>query len=593
MAYLCSRFFNHITQKAGYRSRSCTNIIMNTAFILLIIVALLGLLGLLVLLRYLYIRSMRIRNRLQMASVFTNISHELLTPLTVISASVEHLRAREPRFATDYALMELNVERMTRLLQQILETSKSQSGELKLMVSQGDVMEYIRQTAVCIEPLMRKKNLEFSIKCDPHSMMGWIDTDKVDKIIYNLLSNAFKYTNAPGKVTLEAYTNDKYDHVTICVSDTGIGFSPEQRRKLFHRFHDGDYRRVKASGTGLGLALTRELVFLHGGTIDCDTEEGKGTTFTVTLPITKEHYNPAQIDRSHTIDLSTPRTAIIDLPALSREREEPKPTIDTTPGEDAYHILLVEDNKELLMLMKTMMGSHYHITTASNGRIAMEVVQREEPDLIVADVMMPEMSGNELTRQIKTSEELNHIPIILLTAKTSEEDRKESMLLGADDYINKPFRLGDLELRINNLVENRRRILRERVTALVNNTPEAGQQQQPTADELFLTKVRKCVMAHLDDADFDRDAFAAEMGMSASTLYNRLRSLTGLNVTAFIRTLRMKEARRLAEEQPDLRVSDLAYKVGFRDPKYFATCFKKEFGIQPSEMLKANDQQGL
>lgn len=558
---------------------------MTTVYTILFIVALLVLV---LLLRYLYVRSIRIRNRLQMTRVFTNISHELLTPLTVISASVEHMRAREPRFATDYALMELNVERMTRLLQQILETSKSQSGELKLLVSQGDVMEYIRQTALCIEPLMRKKDLEFTIKCSPHSMMGWIDTDKVDKIIYNLLSNAAKYTHTPGKIALEVHTNDKFDHVIISVSDTGIGFSPEQRRKLFHRFHDGDYRRVKASGTGLGLALTRDLVYLHGGTIDCDSEEGQGTTFTVTLPITKERFNATQIDRSHAIDLSTPKTAIIDLPALSDDKDEmPQLIIDAKPSEDAYHILLVEDNKELLMLMKTMMSGHYHITTATNGREALDEVRREEPDIIVADVMMPVMDGNELTRQIKGTEELNHLPIILLTAKTAEEDRKASMLLGADDYINKPFRLGDLELRINNLVENRRRILRERMMALSGDSSSEEEQLPPTADELFLSKVQACVMAHLDDADFDREAFASDMGMSASTLYNRLRSLTGLNVTNFIRNIRMKEARRLAERQPDLRVSDLAYKVGFRDPKYFATCFKKEFGMQPSEMLQS------
>jgi len=520
-----------------------------------------------------------------MTHVFTNISHELLTPLTVISATVEHMRSKEPRFATDYALMELNVERMTRLLQQILETSKSQSGELKLLVSQGDVMEYIRQTAVCIEPLMRKKDLVFSIKCSPKSMMGWIDTDKVDKIIYNLLSNAAKYTHTPGKITLEANTNDNYDHVIIKVSDTGIGFSTEQRQRLFHRFHDGDYRRVNASGTGLGLALTRDLVYLHGGTIKCESEEGVGSTFTVTLPITKERYSPAQIDKSQPIDLSTPRTAIIDLPALTSEKEEQQTAIYTTPDENAYHILLVEDNKELLMLMKTMMSSHYHITTATNGLEALEAVRREEPDLIVADVMMPEMNGNELTQKIKGTEEFNHLPIILLTAKTSEEDRKESMLLGADDYINKPFRLGDLELRINNLVENRRRILRERLTAITDNSTET-QEQPPTADELFLAKIHDCVMAHLSDADFDREAFASDMGMSASTLYNRLRALTGLNVTTYIRDIRMKEARRLAETQTDLRVSDLAYRVGFRDPKYFATCFKKEFGIQPSEMMQ-------
>ena len=204
---------------------------MSAVYIILIIVAILVLV---LLMLDLHNRSVRLKNSLQMTSVFTNISHELLTPLTVIAASVEHLRAQEPRYATDYALMELNVERMTRLLQQILETSKSQSGELKLRVSQGDVMEYIRQTAVCIEPLMRKKDLEFTIKCSPHSMMGWIDTDKVDKIIYNLLSNAAKYTHTPGKVSLEAQTNENYDHVIIRIADTGIGIAEE------HHSSDGD-----------------------------------------------------------------------------------------------------------------------------------------------------------------------------------------------------------------------------------------------------------------------------------------------------------------------------------------------------------------
>ena len=571
---------------------------MSAVYIILIIVAILVLV---LLMLDLHNRSVRLKNSLQMTSVFTNISHELLTPLTVIAASVEHLRAQEPRYATDYALMELNVERMTRLLQQILETSKSQSGELKLRVSQGDVMEYIRQTAVCIEPLMRKKDLEFTIKCSPHSMMGWIDTDKVDKIIYNLLSNAAKYTHTPGKVSLEAQTNENYDHVIIRIADTGIGISPKQRRKLFRRFHDGDYRRMKVSGTGLGLALSHDLILLHGGTISCDSEEGKGTTFTVTLPISKDNYAPEQIDTSHTIDLGTPRTAIIDLPALTdnADANDSKGLADSSsqnaqgdlqspslsPPNDAYRILLVEDNKELLMLMKTMLSSHYHIITATNGNEAMKEVLNEEPDLIVADVMMAEMDGNELTRQIKGSEELNHLPIILLTARNSEEDRKESMLLGADDYICKPFRLGDLMLRINNLVENRRRILRERMSA--TNEEPAKEQRPPTADEQFLAKMHSCVMKHLSDADFDRDAFAAEMGMSASTLYNRLRSLTGLNVTTYIRGIRMKEALRMAETQTDLRVSDLAYKVGFHDPKYFATCFKKEFGIQPSEVLQS------
>ena len=563
--------------------------------------------------RVVYRRSMRIRSRLQMDRVFTNISHDLLTPLTVISASVERLRSQEPRFATDYALMELNIERMTRLLQEILETSKSQSGELKLLVSQGDVMEYLRQTALCIEPLMRKKGLDFSVHCTPLSMMGWIDPDKVDKIIYNLLSNASKYTHAPGSVVLDAMTNKNYDHVIIRVTDTGIGISKDQMRHLFHRFHDGSYRQMQVSGTGLGLALTRDLVFLHGGTIDCESEEGKGTTFTVTLPISKDHFNPSQIDNSHGLDLSTPRSAIIDIPQIvgnvSSNGEKggavdgnvswpigASSMIQTEPDEDAYRILLVEDNEDLLMLMKTLLSSKYHILTAKNGHEALEIVSREELDLIVADIMMPELDGNEMTRELKESNEWNHLPIILVTAKTSDEDRKKSMLLGADDYVTKPFKLGDLELRINNLVENRRRILRERMSELEQRGEKGsngesgegwgGKTVELTADEIFLSKARECVISHLSDSEFDRDTFASEMGASGSTLYNRIRALTGMGVTTFIRSIRMSEAERLLKTQPDLRVSDLAYKVGFKDPKYFSTCFKKEFGVQPSELLK-------
>ena len=529
---------------------------------------------------FIYRRSVRIHNRLQMNLVFTNISHELLTPLTVISASIEKLREQEPKFTKDYALMELNVERMTRLLQQILETTKSQAGELKLRVSQGDVMEYIRQTALCIEPLMYKKGLNFTIQCNPKSMMGWIDTDKIDKIIYNLLSNAAKFTEAKGIVTLNVWTNKDFNPITIQVSDNGIGIPSGKIKGLFQRYYDGDYRWMQVNGTGLGLALTRELVYLHNGTIDCKSEEGKGTVFTVTIPISKEAYTPAQIDEQHAFDPTKPRKTIIDIRALELVPEQQ--IVPTTYGdqEGLYNILLVEDNEELLMLMKTLLCNKYNIRTATNGRQALEIIQKQDLDMIVSDVTMPEMDGNELTRQIKTNEEWNHLPVILISAKTSEEARKESMLIGADDFITKPFRLGDLELRINNIIENRKRIIREYATT------EAENKDRPlTADELFLQRAHECVMNHLSDSEFDRDTFAAEMGASGSTLYNKLRALTGMNISNFIRYARMKEAKRLAESQPDIRVSDLAYMVGFKDPKYFATCFKKDFGIQPSELI--------
>lgn len=523
-----------------------------------------------------------------MNQVFTNISHELLTPLTVISASIERLRDQEPKYAKDYALMDLNVERMTRLLQEILETSKSQAGELRLRVSQGDVMEYIRQTALCIEPLMYKKRLDFSIQCTPQSMMGWIDTDKVDKIIYNLLSNAVKFTKAHGSVSIRVWTNKKYNRITIQVKDNGIGIPAERYKKLFHRYYDGDYRWMNVNGTGLGLALTRELVYLHNGMISCESKEGEGTTFTVTLPITKDAFTPAQIDEKHAFDPSKPHTTVVDIHALGLIQEEEEKVLPMvySAKEGLYNILLVEDNEDLLMLMKTLLSSKYNIQTATNGKEALEIIKKHHLDMIVSDVTMPEMDGNELTKIIKSNEEWSYLPIILISAKTTEEARKESMLIGADDFITKPFRLGDLELRINNIIENRKRIVGEHGTTDAEVHPL-------TADEEFLVKARECVMKHLSDSEFDRNTFAYEMGTSASTLFNKLRTLTGLNINNYIRTIRMNEAKRLATSQPGIRVSDLAYMVGFKDPKYFATCFKKDFGIQPSEIIGKAQEKSI
>ena len=555
---------------------------LQTVILLLIIAAAVGLffLG-----RELFQRGVRMKNRLQMSAIYTNITHELLTPLTVISASVDRLRLTAPDHEQDYDLMQLNIDRMVRLLQQILETSKSQSGELKLKVAQGDVMRYIQQTALCIEPLMAKKGLDFKIQCTPESMMGWIDTDKLDKIIYNLLSNAAKYTQGEnGKVTLQVRTSRKFDHIIINVSDNGIGIPQDKMKKLFHRFYDGEYRRQQTFGTGLGLALTRELVFLNGGTIDCQSEEGKGTTFTVTLPIRKEAFASSQIDETHKVDINQAHSAILDIANRMHQQEIAEVEPEDNADSDAYHLLVVEDNVELLMLMTQLLSSKYHVKTATNGKEALEIIHKEELDIIISDVMMPVMDGLELTQELKNDPNYQHLPIILLTAKTQDENRAEALQLGADSYVTKPFKLSDLELRINNIVENRKRIKEEFINqgAVFQKTDE-----EPSPDDLFLKQAMECVHQHLDDSDYDREAFAADMGASSSKLYNKLRALTGMNVSSFIRDIRLKEAMRMAKQHPQLRVSDLAYSVGFKDPKYFATCFKKEFGVQPSEYIES------
>ena len=558
---------------------------LQTVIIILIVIAVVALffLG-----REVIQRGIRVRHRLQMSAIYTNITHELLTPLTVISASVDRLREKEPSNEQDYDLMQLNIERMVRLLQQILETSKSQSGELKLRVGQGDVMQYIRQTAVCIEPLMAKKGLEFKIECVPESMMGWIDTDKLDKIIYNLLSNAAKYTQGEnGQVLLQVHTNKRYDHIIIKVSDNGIGIPQDKMKKLFHRFYDGEYRQQQTIGTGLGLALTRELVYLHGGTIECDSKEGVGTTFTVTLPISKESFSASQIDEQYKIDINMARSAILDIANRMQNEQPQELEVSYVVDDDAYKLLIVEDNVELLMLMNQLLSAKYHVYTASNGKEALKIIKKEELDIIISDVMMPVMDGLTLTKRVKSDSNYQHLPIILLTAKTQDEDRNEALQIGVDSYVTKPFKMSDLELRINNIVKNRNRVREEfkEKLAKLETLQVKAEPTKPTVDDPFLRQAMDCVYKQLDNSEYDRFALASDMGASVSSLYNKLRELTGLSITNFIRDIRMKEAMRLAQQNPQIRVSDLAYKVGFKDPKYFSTCFKKEYGSLPTEFL--------
>ena len=549
-------------------------------------------------------RNSKLRQKAQMNMMFTSITHELLTPLTILSASIEHLRDVEPKHKLQYALMEINIQRSVRLLQQVLETTKAQDGRLKLLVSHGDVMGYIRNTAQSIIPLMAKKHLKFSVKCQPESMMGWIDTDKLDKIIFNLLSNSAKYTTGEnGLVELNVRTNDRYDRIFIEIRDNGCGIPESRKKHLFELFYDGEYRRFNTMGTGLGLSLTRELVYLNNGTISYESEEGKGTTFYITLPINKESFDLTQIDEKNKVDINKPMSAVLDLGEeesllendfvltdkisknVATDTMKPKEIADSS-DEDAYTILVVEDNLELLMLMKQLLSRKYKVETARHGREAVELIEKTELDLIISDVMMPVMDGYELVKYVKNSVGYRHLPIIMLTAKTQETDKMDALTVGADEYMTKPFKMKELLLRIDNMIANRQRITREFKQQSIEEV-KVKNVTMPSPDNEFLEKAMTCVHNHLDDSDYDRDSFASDMGMSASSLYNKLRAVTGMNATSFIRDIRMKEACRLAKSTPGIRVSDLAYSVGYKDPKYFSTIFKKEFGMQPSEYIES------
>ena len=391
-----------------------------------------------------------------MNELFTNLAHELLTPLTILTASIDHTLGNSARHKDDYYTMILNIQRMQHLLQQILETSKQQSGNLKLLVANGDVMAHIRTTSRAVEPLMQKKGIDYCIQCTPSTMRGWIDTDKIDKIIFNLLSNAAKYTPANGKVWLTATTNKRFDKIYIEVKDTGAGMNSHQLKHLYEHFYDGDYRKHHTTGNGLGLAITRDLVSLHNGKIECESHEGVGTTFLVTLPINKEAYKKEQIDEINPISMATPEVAFIDNANM------PQPTDSTTDAdeqasEDAYKILVVDDNTELLYMLKRLLSATYHVRVALNGMEALEHVANHTFDLVISDVMMPKIDGYELTRRLKANTETCHLPIILLTACTQAESHEEALKAGADDYVTKPFTPMELLARVNSQLRRYRR----------------------------------------------------------------------------------------------------------------------------------------
>ena len=536
-------------------------------------------------------RRLTLRNRLHLQEVetykvqelnhvklqfFTNITHELMTPLTIISATLDELKEQLPTFGTLYHTMDINVQRLIRLLQQILEFRKAESGNLRLRVAQGNIALFVRHEAESFEPLIRKRQLHFSVVCEQEIMEAYFDRDKLDKILYNLLSNAAKYNHKEGFIQLSVKYAPTKGRVLITVKDNGKGISAEQQATLFQRFYEGDYRQSHTIGTGIGLSLTRDLVHLHRGTIWVESEVGQGTQFFVEIPIERAVYADEEV--IEIIEEATQKAAIADREAYEKAESAMQPQ-----GEETPCILLAEDNEELLSVMVGLLRREYRILQAVNGRQALEMIRTEDIDLVVSDIVMPEMDGMELTRQLKADIEVCHIPVILLTAKSTEEDRDEGYTAGADAYLTKPFNLSALHARIRNLLKNKERAANDFKKQLAFEIRDLNYTDM---DEKYLQNAIDCVNRHLDDPRFDVPQFISEMGTSRTTLHKKLKSLTGLNATGFVRNVRLKAACKIMDSNKTIRISELAYAVGFNDPKYFSICFKKEFGLQPTEYME-------
>lgn len=531
-------------------------------------------------LRY-YRNYVKTRSRLQMGVILANITHELLTPLAVISASVDELRQEVPDHEHTYSLIQNNISRLTRLLRQILEVRKSQAGQLRLKVQEGNLTAFIGGICDNIRPMTDTRANELIIHMPDQPITGWFDPDKLDKIVYNLLSNAFKYNKTGGQVRVTLSTDGH--KATLTVSDDGIGISPYQLKHLYTRFLDGDYRKAQVMGTGIGLSLTHDLVELHHGTIRCQSTEGQGTTFTVTLPIARQTY------QQHECQLPEPDSASTTQATGDAHNSTP-PNLPEPPQPDTheYTMLLVEDNSDLLALMQRLLSKKYRVITAQDGQEAWDIICREELDIVISDVMMPVMNGLELTQRIKSTDDFALLPVILLTAKTRDEERQEGLTIGADEYLSKPIQLNELLLRVDNIIANRQRIRRRFMSG---TSLPIGSEQSSTSGEQFIAQAIQCVKDHISQSDYDRESFAKDMCVSSSTLYNKLRALTGQNISGFVNSIRLKEACRIARANPGIQVSELAYRVGYNSPRYFTICFKKEYGMLLKEYLE-KEQQG-
>lgn len=502
---------------------------------------------------------------------FTNITHDLMTPLTVISATVNTLSSDDPKNEASYKVIDGNVNRLMRLLQQILEFRKSETGNQHLRVSKASLSDFVSKEIESLRPLANKKQLHFSFICNPKEIIGYFDSDKLDKIIYNLVSNAIKYNSPMGYVQVSLESIDGKTLV-LTVKDNGVGISEEKLPKLFTRFYEGEHRKFKTFGTGIGLSLTRDLVELHHGSITVESVLNEGSTFTVTLPISEESFEPEEIDNFSNTDE-------IDDFGDNTEKEE----VDNSANKSCSTILVVEDNEELLTMLVKLLSSKYKVLKAYNGKEALDVLDSDNVDLVLTDVMMPVMDGIELTRQIHIRSEKKMIPVIMLTAKRDDEDRAEAYRAGADAYITKPFNTSVLMARIDNLLSNRQNVAKELNSKFFANLKDINLSSD---DEHFVSSCIECVQQHIGNSDFDLDAFAAAMNISKSSLYKKLNSATSLSPSAFVRNIRMKYASELLSANPKARIADIAYSVGYNDPKYFSNCFKKEFGVLPKEWGK-------
>jgi signal transduction histidine kinase/DNA-binding response OmpR family regulator len=516
------------------------------------------------------------------STFFANISHEFRTPLTLIVSPLEQMinGTFQGDFQKYYRIMHRNGKRLLDLVNQLLDLSRLEGGKLKLQVAEGNLSGFVKAVAYSFESLAMRKQVDYQVIVEDTPATCYFDKDKVEKILNNLISNAFKFTNDGKRIVVSSSIAE--GKAVFTVKDEGMGIAPDQLPYIFERFAKTVTSELQP-GSGIGLALTKELVELHKGKIEVESKEGEGTTFMVTLPVGQADFNAEEIT-SPSIDsiqkiepvapptIAAGKTAIPLSPGFQSAIRNPQSPI----------LLVVEDNPDVRNYIADQFREQYQIIEAENGRLGLEKALETTPDLIISDIMMPEMDGTEFCKLLKTNEKTSHIPVVMLTALAEQGDRLKGLELGADDYLIKPFDAKELTVRVANLIAGRQK-LQEHYRRSLNSFAPLTEVKAESVDAVFLKKVRDAVEANLEEENFSVVELSSHVGMSRSQLHRKLSALTGFSPNEVIRNMRLERAKQLLEKRAG-NASEVAYMTGFNSPAYFAKCFKDYFGVTPSEV---------
>ncbi len=538
----------------------------------------------------------------QKLQFFINVSHEFRTPLTLILNPIDRIISSfdNPEEVKSSALtIQRSASRLLNLVNQLLDFRKLDLGKDQLNAVKGDILRFSKDVYLLFTNLAKVKNIDLEFKSPLEELPVIFDPDKYEKILTNLLSNAIKFTESGGRVMFSVSKvkqsnllkyRKKGEVIEIRISDTGVGFKKEQLKDVFSRFFHSDSSKT---GTGIGLNFTKGLVELHGGEIMIESEYQKGSTFIIHLPLEvrwkKSHQINAKIP-----DISNYKVDENSLKAVEYEMSisdhasisDLETSVETVEKGKKPMVLIVEDNKELRIHLKKELGQLYKVREAINGVDGLELVRKHFPDIIISDVMMPEMDGFEMCKTIKSDLETCHIPVILLTARSQEEDRIQGYMTGADEYLPKPFNISVLKARIQNLLETKKR-LREKFSSM-GGMINSGEIATNTLDEAFLDKATGVIMDNISDPDFSLDQLLKEIGLSRSQFYRKINALTGQNPSYFIRTIRLKYASGLLVKG-NMSIKEIAYMSGFNSTAYFSKTFRELFGLTPNDYAANNN----